>query len=108
MATLAIQNAVTAGTDVTMAAANAGGDKVPVGCILLVRNASGGSINVTIARPGVDKYGVAFAGLVKAVGAGVMSAFRLDQADLPNPADSYLIAITYSAVTTVTVGAVAV
>lgn len=108
MAVLPIQNAVTAGTDVTMASASAGGDKVAVGCVLLVRNGSGGSINVTIVRPGNDKYGVAIPDLVKAVGAGVMAAFRLDQPDLPDPADSYLISITYSAVTSVTVGAVAV
>lgn len=108
MATLAIQSTSALGTDVTMAAATVSGDKVPVGCIFLVRNGSGSSINVTIVRPGNDKYGQANPDIVKAVAAGATTAFRLDQSDLGDPADSSLISITYSSVTTVTVGAVAV
>jgi hypothetical protein len=106
MATLTAQSVSVTGTDVTMAAASAGGDKVAAGCVLHVRNGSGSSINVTILTPGNDKYGLARPDIVKAVGAGVQTAFRLDQYDLADPADSYLISITYSAVTTVTVGAV--
>lgn len=106
MATLTPKSATAGGTDLTFPAASAGGDKVAPGCILYVRNGSAASINVTIVRPGNDKYGQANPDLVKAVGAGVQTAFRLDQADLADPADSGLISITYSAVTTVTVDAV--
>jgi len=106
MATLTAQSVSTTGTDVTMAAASGGGDKVANGCFLHVRNGSGSSINVTIATPGNDKYGNARPEIVKAVGAGVQTAFRLDQYDLTDPADGYLISITYSLATSVTVGAV--
>jgi hypothetical protein len=108
MATLVPQSAQVLGTDVTMAAASAGGDKVPVGCHVIIRNGSGSSINVTIATPGNDKYGQARPDIVKAVAAGATTVFRLDQSDLGDPADSNLISLSYSAVTTVTIGVISV
>lgn len=109
MATLTYRQATIAGTDPALAAASAGGDKVPPNDrgALLVRNGSAASINVTVAVPGNTKYGQAQPDVVVAVPAGADRMVGPFPADLADPIDG-LVTITYSAVTTVTVAAVAI
>lgn len=87
--------------DVAVAAA-AGGDTAPVGPnrALYVNNGSGSSVTVTVATPGeVDGLAVADATLVLAAGkTGLIPLTRLFAQPIGGRA-----AITYSAVTTVTV-----
>ncbi len=104
MATLAYQQVAIAGTALTLAAASAGGDKLPPGGTLVVRNSSVASINVTIAVPGNTKYGLANPDLVVAVAAAAEKLIGPLPQDLADPIDG-LVAVTYSAVTDVTVGA---
>jgi hypothetical protein len=109
MATLNYVQATIAGTDPGLAAASAGGDKVPPNDrgALFVRNGSAASINVTVAVPGNTRYGQANPDVVVAVPAGADRLIGPFPPDLADPIDG-LVAITYSAVTTVTVGAVSI
>ena len=109
MATLTYKQPTITGTDPAFAAAAGGGDKVPPNDrgYLHVKNGSGSPITVTVVTPGLDKYGQARADIAVSVpattGERIIGPFP---ADLADPADG-LVAITYSAVTTVTVSAIA-
>lgn len=93
----------------TYQAANAGGDTVKAGDTtrLIVKNASGGSINVTIPRyPATDAEGVAETALVVAVPAGSERWIGpLYGSRYTNPATGN-VEVAYSAVTSVTVGVI--
>lgn len=107
MATLVAQDVrgVT-GKVVTTAAAAVGGDRAPVGddLFLLVRNGSGASIDVTFDVPGLAFNGTQIPDTVVAVAAG---ADRMVPLSTNYRSDSDgLAAITYSAVTTVTVAVI--
>lgn len=104
MATLAIQTIDNDGLTPAYVAAAAGGDKaVPgPGSYLHVKNGSAGSINVTLVTPGTVDGNLAVGDRVVAVGAGAESKIAVGNL-YRDPADG-LAAITYSAVTTVTVG----
>lgn len=107
MATLATQTVTRAGLrkDNALVAANAGGDKfVPdKDTTLEVNNGSGGAITVTIVTPGTT-FGEAIADRAVSVPAGQRYEIGPFPAELfANPADG-LADITYSGVTTLTVG----
>lgn len=109
MATLSYKQATIAGTNPAMAAATVSGDKIAPNSrgALLVLNGSGGAITVTIAWPGNSKYGPANPDptvSVPAAGYRLIGPFGDDLAD---PIDG-LVAITYSAVTSVTVAGVSI
>lgn len=108
MATLGYQQAKPNGVALNFVAAAELGDKIPAKphASVLVRNASGGSINVTVAVPGNDAYGTARPDFVVAVAAGATKAIGPFTSDLEDPSDG-LVALTYSAVTSVTIAAVA-
>lgn len=109
MATLTYKQATVAGTNPAMAAASAGGDKVAPNDrgALLVLNGSGAPIDVTIVWPGNTKYGPANPDPVVAVPAGAYRLIGPFGSDLASSIDG-LVAITYSAVTTVSVAAVSI
>lgn len=109
MAVLAYRQVGIAGADPALAAASAGGDKVAPSDrgVLLVRNGSAASINVTVDVPGNTKYGLANPDVVVAVPAGADRLIGPFPGDLANPTDG-LVALTYSAVATVTVAAIAI
>lgn len=71
--------------------------------MLLVKNGSGGSINVTVVVPGTDAYSQARPDVVVAVAAAAEKAIGPFPLDLGDPANAGLITVTYSAVTSVTV-----
>lgn len=108
MALLASQSITRAGLAPSYAAATGGGDTfTPDGDTFLhVKNASGGAITVTIVTPRTDAWGNAIADNTVSV-----PATTGDRMIGPFPADSYadpttgLASITYSAVTTLTIGA---
>lgn len=109
MAILSFKQATIAGTDPAFVAASAGGDKVIPNDrgALIVRNASAAPITVTVVWPGNSKYGPANPDptvSVPASGDRVIGPFGPDLAD---PIDG-LIALTYSAVASVTVAAVTI
>lgn len=106
MATLTYQQAKASGTAVNLVAAEAGGDKVVPGGALMVRNASAGSINVTLDVPGNTKYGLPNPDVVVAVAAGATTLIGPLPGDLAGT--DGLVAFTYSAVATVTVAAVTI
>lgn len=109
MATLGYQSSQPTGTAVNLVAASAGGDKLPSndrGCFM-VRNGSGASITVTLVTPSNTKYGQADPDVPVAVAAGATTVIGPLPKDLENPSDS-LVAFTYSAVTSVTVGAISI
>jgi len=104
MALLTQQLIDPAGTTVTFAAATSGGDTFkPVSdrAKLLVKNDSGGSINVTLTTF-KTVTGLTVPNRVVAVAAGVIKAIPLLKELYADPADG-LIDIAYSAVTSVTV-----
>lgn len=106
MATLSYEQSKAVGEELTMAAASAGGDKVapnPRGAVL-VRNGDASSKTVTVDVPGNDKYGSARPNIAFAVPAGAIASLGPFPADLAG--DDGLVALTYSAVTNVFVGAV--
>lgn len=108
MSTLNYQNAKIEGTAVTMAAASAGGDKVPpnLNGALMVVNGDAAAKTVTVVVPGNTKYGQADPDVTVTVPAGataLVGPFPQDLADVDG-----LVAITYSAVTSVTVAAVSI
>lgn len=108
MALLASQSITRAGLAPAYAAATGGGDTfTPDGdTFLQVKNASGGAITVTIVTPRNDAWGNAIADNTVSV-----PATTGDRMIGPFPADSYadpttgLASITYSGVTSLTIGA---
>lgn len=88
----------------TFAAASAGGDTVTPSndSFLVVKNGSGASINVTLDVPGNDEFGNANADLVVAVAASTERYIPVRSAKLVQSNGN--VNITYSAVTSVTVG----
>jgi hypothetical protein len=107
MALLARQTAKVTGTVITFASASGGGDTVapdPFG-VLHVRNASGGTLTVTVVVPGNTQFGQAQPDVAVAVAAGASVAIGPLSPDLADPATG-LINITYSGVTSLTVAAV--
>lgn len=109
MATLPYVQVQIAGTNPGLVAATAGGDKVAPNDrgALLVRNGSAASINVTVVIPGNTKYGEPNPDKVIAVPAGADRLIGPFPFDLADSVDG-LVAITYSAVTTVTVAAITI
>lgn len=105
MATLAIQSIDKDGLNPTYAAAAVGGDKVNPGpgVYIEVVNGAGAPINVTLVTPGTVE-GDAIADRVVAVTNAQRRKIRVGD-EYANPSDSGLAAITYSDVTTITVGA---
>jgi hypothetical protein len=106
MATLTAAQVTVAGTTETLVAAGGAGDKVAPSAVLWLEvvNGSGGSINVTLDNVTLSNHGVDD-DVVVAVPAGARKKINLgDATRFANPTDG-LIAWTYSAVTSVTVGA---
>lgn len=107
MALLSVQSIIPAGIGPTYTAAAAGGDTVPFtpGVFLHVKNGGGASITVTLANPAGNQYGqvplATIAVTVPAAGERMI--------ELPGVLQDAngLINITYSGVTSVTVGAIA-
>lgn len=107
MAALATQVIVPGGVTPSYAACAGGGDTfVPdKDTFLHVKNGSGGSLTVTVAVPGTERYGVATADVAVAVAAGTERMIGPFPAEIF--ADSSLsgsAAITYSGVTSLTIG----
>jgi hypothetical protein len=106
---LATQSITRAGVVPSYAAATGGGDKfTPTKDTWLhAKNGSGGSITVTIVTPKTDAWGNAVADNAIAIAAGAEKVIG------PFPADAYsdpatgLADITYSGVTSLTIGAFA-
>lgn len=105
MATLTTQNIGNAGITPAYVAAAAGGDKVVPGegTYIHVKNGGGSSINVTLATPATVDGSLAVGDRVVAVAAGAEAKIAVPDTLYRDPADG-LAAITYSAVTTVTIG----
>ena len=78
------------------------GDTVPIGSKVIVHNASGSSINVTVVTPGNDQYGLARPDIVTAVAAGAKAQFGPFPADLGDATNSYFVTLICSAVASVT------
>lgn len=97
-----------AGTDLTFAAASAGGDRIAPGpnVYLVVKNGSAASINVTLDATGVAFNSQAIPDTVVAVPAGAEKLIPIVRA-YASSVDG-LAGITYSATATVTVAAIAV
>lgn len=109
MATLAYSRIAIAGTLAAPVAASAGGDKVAPNDrgFVDVNNGSGASITVTVVVPGNTSYGQAQPDVAVTIAAGARRRIGPFPADLADPTDG-LVAITYSAVTTVTVEALVI
>ncbi|MGH3784328.1 MAG: hypothetical protein ACRDRO_27830 [Pseudonocardiaceae bacterium] len=101
MAVLAVQKVPVLGLAPSFAAATSGGDKAPCGPrrVLVVRNGSGASIDVTATTPGTTE-GIAIADPVLTVAAGLSGFFPLDSVYRGTDGNA---SIAYTAVTTVTV-----
>lgn len=110
MAAITSQTIVTAGLAYTTQSAAGGGDTATlasatdVGSFLIVKNGGGSPITVTIADPGVTPAGNTVTAPANSVAAGATALFPLLPAQV-NPSTGN-IAITYSAVTSVTVAVV--
>ena len=100
MATRDSQQSSVAGLAATYHAASGGGDKVPPGCLLHVKNGSGSSINLTLATPGTA-YGQPIGDQVVAVPAGAERFVSVPSEGFTDMADG-LVSLAWSAVTTVT------
>ena len=102
MAALTVQSASLAGTAVSLAAAGASGDTFTNdgNTVLVVDNASGASIDVTVDSPTLCNQGEAH-DVVVSVGAGAQKMIG------PFPVDRFstTVSVTYSATTSVTVAA---
>lgn len=107
MATLTTQNITTAGILPTYAAATAGGDAMVADStsFLHVKNASGGSINVTLVTPATVDTTLAVGDRVIAVGAGSEQMIAVPDSLYRDPTTG-LATITYSASASVTVAAI--
>lgn len=106
MATIPYQTSLVTGLPtLTMNAASAGGDKVLPNDrgVLVFRNGDAASKTVTVDVPGT-KYSQTFNDITVVVPAGQIALIGPFPPDLANPSDG-LVAITYSAVTSCTVGA---
>lgn len=108
MALLTAQQVTLTGLDISFASASAGGDTAACAdrTVLLVRNASGSAVTVTIATPGTVS-GLAIADVTHSVPDGTTAALPLYPASLLGDT-SGVATITYSAATSVTVAAVRV
>ena len=108
MATLSYKRVAYAGLDPAATAASGGGDIMPMNDrgFLVVKNGGGSAVTVTIAVPGKNKFGSNNPALTVSVPASAERYIGPMVADLHDPAVGG-IAITYSAVTSVTVAAVA-
>lgn len=107
MATLATQNISLAGLADALAAAAGGGDAFTPDkeTFLRVNNASGGAITVTVVTPGTIR-GIAEADPQISVPAGQSRMFGPFPPELfGDPANAGLASITYSGVTSLTIGA---
>ncbi len=103
MALLTIQPVPLTGVALTFGAVSAS-DTVAIPddrCFLYVKNASGGSVNVTLVTPGVYLGVFAIADPAQAVGAGTERTFLLSPAAYQDPATG-LVTIQYSATTSIT------
>jgi hypothetical protein len=109
MATLTPVQAKITGAGVTMVAASGGGDKIRADghTALLVKNSDASSKTVTVAVPGNTQFGQAEPDVPIVMAAGAMTLIGPFPAALSDDTDR-LVHITYSAVTSVTVVAVAV
>jgi hypothetical protein len=107
MATLAYQQVKTSGVALSLAAANGGGDSIPPNAngALVVKNGGGSGITVTVVVPGNTKYGPANPDIAVSVAAGATELIGPLPNDLRNPTTG-LVDLTYSGVTTVTVGGI--
>jgi hypothetical protein len=105
MALLAVAEPTIDGAPVTFVTPAGGGDTFPVDddTTLHVRNASGGSINVTLTSVVAAEPGLAPANKVIAVGAGVFTDIRIKPASRFKDANGRCTA-TCSATTSITVG----
>lgn len=103
MALLAKQTVTDAGVEIAYTAASAGGDtaKFDDASTLRVKNGGGSSINVTISDPGATPAGNTGTSRVVAVAAGKEKTIKAKRS-LNNPSTG-VAAISYSAVTSVTV-----
>ncbi|MFC8124657.1 hypothetical protein [Streptomyces sp. NPDC057302] len=106
MAILNAQKVVIGGLQPTYAAAAGGGDQAPVGekLLLIVRNGDATSKTVTLATPGTVGD-LAVADAVQAIPASGTAMFALKASAFRDPVTGRA-AITYSAVTSVTVAVV--
>jgi len=103
MATYAPQTYGSSGVALTFNAA-ANGDKVPPGCTLIVKNASGGGITLTITTPAVFDGDLAVADRTTASVAATtgINAIRIPNTEIyKDPADG-LVTISFSATASVT------
>lgn len=106
MADLAVQQISSPSLLPQFSAAAAGGDTCDPGDdnFLVVKNGSGASINVTLdTKPDTTDWGGTNPNLVVAVAAGTERYIPVNRSYLRDPATGK-VNITYSAVTTVTVG----
>ena len=101
MAVLAVQQVAASGLVPTFGAATSGGDLAPVGSgrVLLIKNGSGSSMNVTMTTPGTVQ-GVSIADPELTVAAGATGVIPLDSIYKGTDGNA---AIAYSLATTVTV-----
>lgn len=109
MADLTPQSTAVVGTTLTATSPTVTvGDWVPtLSSKVIVHNASGGSINVTVVTPGNDAYGGVRADIVTAVAAGAKALFGPFPLDLGDPAHSGMVNIICSAVASVTLHVIA-
>lgn len=107
MALLTAQPISVVGTKPTMAAATALGDTIRAGAnqVLIVTNGDASAKTVTLVRPGAE-FGQNNPDVAKVIPAGETWYFLVPP-EFADPADG-LVDITYSAVTSVTVGVVRV
>lgn len=106
MATLTVTQVTPAGVAETLTAAAAGGDEFPNNgrVFLVIANGGGGSITATVTTP-KTVGGLAVADQAITVGAGArVVAGPFDRDTFNNPANGR-VAVTYSGVASVTVGA---
>lgn len=111
MATLATQPITRAGLAPALTAAAGGGDKFTPGktTILMVKNGGGSAVTVTVATPATNPIGLPIDDVVVSVAAGATELIGpFPSQYFRDPADTGLAHITYSAVTSVTVGALEV
>ncbi|MBA2952112.1 hypothetical protein GON03_19035 [Nocardioides sp. MAH-18] len=106
MANLPALTTVVTGTTIAPITPAAGGDTVPIGSRVIVRNGSGASINVTIDTPGNDTYGQARPDIVTAVAAGAVAIFGPFAVDLADPI-TQVVKLTCSATASVELRVVA-
>lgn len=105
MALLAAQQVTIAGTLIIYTAAAGGGDTLAPNdhAFLCVKNGGGSPITVTVVVPGNTKYGQAAPDVPVTIANATEKEIGPFPADLADPVTG-LVSITYSAVTSVTVG----